>query len=258
MSPTTDGPRPRQTRWWSPLLVVHAALVVVVVVRALLVAAGIPAPDLPSPVWSGLDAVLLLLGAPWWALVVPVALALPLPEVAAQGLATGAPVLVNLLLHAVLLRAVRRHESRVERMRPGAGSPATAVRPASRSTQTGLAALAGGLVWAVWLGWDRTASYDVVTGAVQSPYVTLQVVGCALSVGVLTGVLATRWSPVAVAAGVSAGFLVCWTVLAAAVDDSGLYLVGALLLAVGLAAGTSLSAAVGRLVWKVRQHRPVS
>src|SRR5687768_245628 len=69
-----------------------------------------------------------------------------------------------------------------------------------------LGALLGALTWAVWLGCDRTASYDVITGTVQTPYVTLQVLGCALTVGVATAVLAAVWHPVAAAVGVSLGF----------------------------------------------------
>jgi hypothetical protein len=102
------------------------------------------------------------------------------------------------------------------------------------------------LTWGVWLGWDRTASYDVVTGTIQSPYVTLQVLGCVLTVGTVTAVLAARWHPVAVAVGVGLGFWVVWTVDAASQDDSGLFAVGSMMLAVGLALGTSVAAAIGR------------
>lgn len=106
-------------------------------------------------------------------------------------------------------------------------------------------AVLGALTWAAWLGWDRTASYDSITGTVQMPYVTLQVAGCALTVGVVTAVLAGRWHPRAAAAGVTLGFWVVWTVDAAARDDTGLFAVGAVLLAIGLALGTTVAAALG-------------
>jgi hypothetical protein len=109
----------------------------------------------------------------------------------------------------------------------------------------GLGAVFGALTWGSWLGWDRTTSYDVITGTEQTPYVTLQVLGCALTVGVVTAVLAARWHPVAGAAGVSVGFWLAWTVDASTQDDSGLFMVGAVMLAVGLAAGTAVAAAVG-------------
>ena len=106
--------------------------------------------------------------------------------------------------------------------------------------------LLGAVTWGVWLGWDRTASYDVVTGTVQYPYVTLQVLGCALTVGTVTAVLAALWPPVPGAAGIALGFWLVWTVDAASQDDSGLFAVGSMMLAVGLALGTTIAAALGR------------
>ncbi|MFQ1004222.1 hypothetical protein [Modestobacter sp. SSW1-42] len=108
-----------------------------------------------------------------------------------------------------------------------------------------LALVLGALTWAAWLGWDRTASFDVVTDSVQYPYVTLQVLGCALTVLVLTAVLAARGRPVLAASGVGLGFWLVWTVDAASRDDSGLFVVGAFFLAFGLAAGTALAALAG-------------
>lgn len=109
----------------------------------------------------------------------------------------------------------------------------------------GAALLAGALVWGAWLGWDRTASYDVVTGTVQYPYVTLQVLGCALCVGVVVALFAARRFPLTGAGGVAAGFWAAWTVDAAATDDTGLFAVGALLLGMGLVVGTAAAAGVG-------------
>ena len=108
-----------------------------------------------------------------------------------------------------------------------------------------LAVVLGAVTWAAWLGWDRTASFDVVTDSVQDPYVTLQVLGCALTVLVVTAVVAARGNPVLAAGGVSLGFWLAWTVDAATQDDSGLFLVGAFLLAFGLAGGTTVAALVG-------------
>jgi hypothetical protein len=120
------------------------------------------------------------------------------------------------------------------------------MRQRSSLSVVALGALLGALTWAAWLGWDRTASYDVVTDSVQYPYVTLQVLGCALTVGVLTAVLAARWQPMACAAGVGLGFWLVWTVDAASQDDSGLFAVGSLMLGVGLAGGTIVAAFAGR------------
>jgi hypothetical protein len=113
-------------------------------------------------------------------------------------------------------------------------------------------AVLGAVTWGVWLGWDRTASYDVVTGTVQTPYVTLQVLGCALTVGVVTATLAGLRHPVAAAVGVSAGFWLVWTVHAASTDASGLFVIGSMMLAIGLAAGTSVAATLGQVVRAAR------
>lgn len=212
-------------------------------------------PLLPATSSGAVDGLRLVLGMPWWLLTSLALLPLPVPDGFALALAHALPVVANLVLHAVLLRVVRRRAGRVEAQRTLGELPPVRVRPASRSAQAGVSVLAGAVVWAAWLGWDRTASYDVVTGTVQSPYVTLQVLGCALTVGVVTAVLAARWSPVAAAAGSSVGFLACWTVDAASQDDSGLFVIGALLLAMGLAAGTAVSAAVGHLVGLLLQQR---
>ena len=116
-----------------------------------------------------------------------------------------------------------------------------------RTTRSGslLAVVLGALTWAACLGWDRAAPYDTATHSVQGPYLTLQAVGRGLTVLVLTAVLAARWGAVVAAVGVSLGFWVGWTVDAATQDDSGLFVIGAMMLAFGLAAGTALAAALG-------------
>ena len=120
----------------------------------------------------------------------------------------------------------------------------------------GLGTVLGALTWAAWLGWDRTASYDVITGTVQTPYVTLQVLGCALTVGLVTVVLAARgWHPGAAAIGVSLGFWLVWTVHAARSDASGLYVIGSMMVAAGLAGGSAVAAALGSGVRTTRDAR---
>jgi hypothetical protein len=56
------------------------------------------------------------------------------------------------------------------------------------------------------------------------------------------------WHSAAAAVGVSLGFWLVWTAYAASQDGSGLYAVGSLMLAVGLAGGTALAASVGAWV----------
>ncbi|MBF5083609.1 hypothetical protein [Quadrisphaera sp. INWT6] len=231
-----DSPAPQRSgRWWTPLLLVHAALVVAVLVARPLLPPTSFDGDGPGALHGVVFATQVLLGAPWWVLsgVLPAVL----------------PLLVNLVLHVVVLRRSRRRA-------PLAAPGSERHRPVGTSARLGLAVLAGLAVWAAWLGWDDTTSYDVVTRQDESPYVTLQVLGCALTVGVVTALLAARWSPVVAATGVSVGFWWAWTAWAAAYDDTGLFLVGALMLAVGLAAGTSFAAFVGVVVAARRSSAP--
>ena len=130
----------------------------------------------------------------------------------------------------------------------------TSARRSSRSAFA-MGALFGAATWLAWLGWDRTASYDVVTDSVQTPYVTLQVVGCALTVLLVTAGLATRWPPLACAAGVGLGFWLVWTVDAGFRDETGLFVVGSVMLGAGLTAATILAAVVGRKVQTVVDTR---
>ncbi|MEH3077260.1 MAG: hypothetical protein PGN11_11365 [Quadrisphaera sp.] len=230
MSSPPDGPGRRRTRWWSPLLSVHAVLVVVLLVQRLWLPLPAATPDVPHALVTALT---VMLTAPWLLVF--------------WGAPTWTLLVGNLVLHLGLLRAFGE---------AGDGPPGPlSVRRVRRSAQFGLSVLAGVLVWAAWLGWDSTASYDVVTRQVESPFVTLQVLGCALTVGVVTAVLGARWWWAATAGGVSVGFWLGWTTQAGASDATGLYLIGALLLAGGLAAGTSFAAFVGRVLVAARRER---
>jgi hypothetical protein len=110
--------------------------------------------------------------------------------------------------------------------------------------------LVGSASWAAWLGWDHTYYYDVATRTQQGPYRPAQVIACAVTIGLLTALLSLWWRPLVVAAGVTVGFWTVWTIQAAHEDSSGLYVVGSVLLLVGLVIGTSLAGAVG---WAARR-----
>lgn len=115
-------------------------------------------------------------------------------------------------------------------------------------------ALFAAAMWAAWLGWDN--EYYLVDGVAHGPYRDWQVIGCGLSIAV-GAVLAQMWTRgstlvAALSAAAIVGFAVPWTVQAAATDDSGLFVVGLLMLLVGGFAGLALllmltGAAVRRL-----------
>lgn len=119
-----------------------------------------------------------------------------------------------------------------------------------------VALLLGATVWGAWLGWDREYYFDPEVGAFQGPYRPAQVVGCGLTFLLVTAVLASRWRPVAAALGMTAGFWLVWTVDAATQDETGLFLVGSMMLMVGLVSGSALAALVGYAVGSRADRRP--
>lgn len=101
-------------------------------------------------------------------------------------------------------------------------------------------ALFSAAMWFAWLGWDH--EYYVVDGHAQGPYRAWQVIGCGASV-VVAAVLAYAvvrrlWAIVPLAAAGTVGFALPWSWDAARNDESGLWVVGLILILGG--AGTGL------------------
>ena len=94
------------------------------------------------------------------------------------------------------------------------------MRTLNLSAATLVLALFSAAMWFAWLGWD-----DV-------PYAVWQVVGCGVSICVAAVVALVRAGRGAVllAAAATVGFAVPWGVHAASTDDSGLWLVGLVML----------------------------
>ncbi|RAN93348.1 hypothetical protein ONO23_06300 [Micromonospora noduli] len=103
-------------------------------------------------------------------------------------------------------------------------------------------------VWILWLGWDTEYTVDAQTGASSGPYEPWQVIGCVLTLVVLAALAATRLSPWLVAPVMTVAFTAAWSWRAASTDDSGLWVVGAVLVLVGMAVGSALVSLVGRRV----------
>ena len=125
--------------------------------------------------------------------------------------------------------------------RPVASSTATATgRVPFWVVALGLTVFAAA-AWLAFLGWDH--EYYEVDGEVHGPYRAWQVLACGASIVAATVVahLLTRPHPAHLVLAVAAtlGLAVPWSVDAAAHDDSGLWVVGLVLLLVG--AGTGLT-----------------
>lgn len=120
-----------------------------------------------------------------------------------------------------------------------------ASRESSGWSRFTLTLVLGAATYAAWLAWDTDYYFDAGVGAYQGPYRPAQVVGCALTFGLVTALLAVRWRPIVVAAGTTLGFWLLWTVQSSVQDETGLSIVGSLLLLIGLAAGSAVAAVIG-------------
>ncbi len=112
-------------------------------------------------------------------------------------------------------------------------------------TAAGLLGLAAGTVfaWWAWLGRDTEMQLDPATGDYSGPYTTAQVAGLVLTlVALLVAAVLLRVPALPAAAVMTVAFTAAWTAQAAATDDSGLYLVGTILVLAGMTAGTAVVA----------------
>ena len=113
-----------------------------------------------------------------------------------------------------------------------------------RSVSSSVAlALFSAAMWVVWFGWD-----DV-------PYAAWQVIGCGLSICVAAVLLLvrSRRGAVLLAAAAAVGFAVPWAVYAASTDESGLWVVGLVLLLGGSFIGLVVLLTVSEKVLEARQ-----
>ena len=129
------------------------------------------------------------------------------------------------------------------RLRPGGIVRAvTDARAGSWAGLLGAVALAGAtlLTWWLWLGTDTRYETDPVTGAQTGPYQPAQVIGCVLTLAVLAAVGGLVLRPWIVVVTMTVVFTLAWSIAASRDDDTGLWAVGAVLVAFGMAAGSAL------------------
>jgi hypothetical protein len=111
--------------------------------------------------------------------------------------------------------------------------------------------LIGGLIlaavtvaaWWAWLGWDTGYTVDPETGAVSGPYAVWQVVGCALTLALIAAAGGWWLSPWLVVPVMTVAFTAVWARHAASTDGTGLWAVGAALVAIGTAVGSTVVSA---------------
>ncbi|MET7669683.1 hypothetical protein [Micromonospora luteifusca] len=110
--------------------------------------------------------------------------------------------------------------------------------------------------WLLWLGRDTEYTVDAQTGATSGPYEPWQVVGLVLTLVVLAALAGTRLSPWLVAPVMTVAVTAVWTWQAASRDDSGLWAVGAVLVLLGMAVGSTLVSVSARRLSRRRAGRP--
>ena len=240
MSATVQAPSFQR---WSRLLTWHLAVVIVASI-AVAVLSALPVEFVLTPAGALVAG---LVGAPAAVLGLPWSGLLPFAYVDLGPLdwlwsaALFLPPFVNVALHQRLLVWLRSRPARdpapATPIGPGAQQPtAGPVNPsgsadhrvATRVLAFGACALVGAGLWGAWLGWDTTLYTTADNPEPQGPYTTAQVVACAVSVGVVTAVLARWRDPVVVAGGITFGFWVPWSAQAAAGPLSGVAVGGGL------------------------------
>lgn len=120
--------------------------------------------------------------------------------------------------------------------------PRSATSDSVRSQLPGAVALAlaGAGLWWGWFAWDTQRSIDPATGSETGPYEVWQVAGCVLSWIVLAWIGVRMLRPLLVALVLPAAFTAAFALTGAGSDDSGLWVVGAVLVALGSFAGTAV------------------
>lgn len=113
----------------------------------------------------------------------------------------------------------------------------TAPRPGGTRVRvlalTVLLAVLAAATWFGWFGWDTTYDIDA-DGNQTGPYEAWQVVGAVLTMLVLTVLGALRIGTLPTALGGGIGFTLGFVVTASTTDDTGLWLVGAVIMAFGV------------------------
>ncbi|MEU5909554.1 hypothetical protein [Micromonospora sp. NPDC047527] len=110
-------------------------------------------------------------------------------------------------------------------------------------------------VWLLWLGWDTEYTVDPETNSTSGPYEPWQVIGCVVTLVLLAALAGMRLSPWLVAPVMTVAFTVAWSWQAASSDDSGLWAVGAVLMLIGMAAGSTAVSLAGRRIGRRRASR---
>lgn len=101
------------------------------------------------------------------------------------------------------------------------------------------------LAWAAWwgwMGWDTEYQLDPATGNESGPYETWQVLGSAACVVLIVVVATLVWGRRTAIVATTVGYTLGWCVTSLPEDESGLALVGAVMVLVGVGAASAVVA----------------
>lgn len=109
--------------------------------------------------------------------------------------------------------------------------------------------LGSAAAWFGWMGWDQEYWVDPDTGMEHGPYRAWQVIGCGVTlVALAVWTSRSRFWPTVLL--LPPSFTLAWSVTASE-DDTGLWLVGAIMVAIGSTVGTLIVLGATRLVKKI-------
>ncbi|MCC3298425.1 hypothetical protein [Arthrobacter caoxuetaonis] len=118
---------------------------------------------------------------------------------------------------------------------------------------TALVVLSAGLWWG-WFGWDTQRDIDPATGASSGPYEWWQICACIVSWAVIAWAGTELLEPAVVIFLMPAAFTASWILSSALTDDSGLWAIGAVLVAAGTLAANALFVGLLRLLFRKRNR----
>ncbi len=128
--------------------------------------------------------------------------------------------------------------------------------PARQWASVVLIALLSAGLWVGWFAWDTEYQFDPSTGEMAGPYAIWQGVGASLC-GIVVAGFAYRLLPFGVAVLVlPASFTLAWIGTAAVGDETGLWMVGAILVALGTTLGAVVLLGIAAAVAPVHRGRP--
>lgn len=133
-------------------------------------------------------------------------------------------------------------------------------RPLEQWSSVVLIALLSAGLWFGWFSWDTEYQYDAATGEMTGPYEIWQGMAAFLCGIVVVG-LAYRLLHFIVALLVlPASFTLAWISTASAIDSSGLWAVGAILVAFGTTFGTAVLLGIAAAIEAIgnRQRTSIS